>query len=137
MYRDAEQREFARYLRNNMTNAERHLWRMLRCQQLKGFKFRRQAAIENYIVDFVCFSKKLVVELDGGQHNEPTVIEYDRIRTRWLNARGFRILRFWNHDVFDNVDGIVEAIWNALQETASAAIPPPSPALSAEGRESE
>jgi very-short-patch-repair endonuclease len=147
MYRDAEQREFARRLRNNATDAERRLWRVLRCQQLKGFKFRRQAAIENYIVDFVCFPQKLVIELDGGKHNESSSIEYDRTRTQWLESRGFRILRFWNHDVFESEDGVVEVIWNALcAEKPAANLPPPQPspprggspsALSVDGSESE
>jgi very-short-patch-repair endonuclease len=137
MYCNAEQRDFARKLRNNMTDAERQLWRVLRCQQLKGFKFRRQAAIDKYIVHFVCFSNKLVIELDGGQHNEALAIEYDRIRTQWLTSRGFRVLRIWNHDVFENVDGIVDVIWRALQDVAAAAISPPSSALPAEGREPE
>ncbi|MCI0333284.1 MAG: endonuclease domain-containing protein [Planctomycetes bacterium] len=120
-----------------MTDAERRLWRVLRRQQLKGFKFRRQAAIENYIVDFVCFSNKLVIELDGGQHNEASAIEYDRVRTQWLASRGFRVLRFWNHDVLKRLDGIVDVIWKALTKVASAPISPPSPTLPAEGRESE
>jgi very-short-patch-repair endonuclease len=71
MYRDANQRDFARNLRNNCTDEERRLWNALRAQQLKGYKFRRQAAIGEYIVDFVSFSCKVVIELDGGQHNDP------------------------------------------------------------------
>jgi very-short-patch-repair endonuclease len=135
MYRDTEQRDFARHLRNNSTDAERRLWLLLRSQQLTGFKFRRQAAIENYIVDFVCFSKKLIIELDGGQHNETSLKEYDEARTQWLESRGFRILRFWNHDVCQNEDGIVEVIWRALSEPMPTQVSPPSPALPAEGRE--
>jgi very-short-patch-repair endonuclease len=129
MYRDQNQREFARHLRNNLTDAERRLWKLLRCQQLKGFKFRRQAAIEHYIVDFVCFSKKLVVELVGGQHNEATARDYDQARTQWLESRGFRVLRFWNHDVFENEDDVVDAIWKSLTQLqlALSSAPPPTP----------
>jgi very-short-patch-repair endonuclease len=135
MYRDAEQRDFARGLRNNLTDAEGRLWSALRCQQLKGYKFRRQAAIENYVVDFVCFPRKPVIELDGGQHNEERTIEYDSLRTSWLNSRGFRVVRFWNHDVFENLEGVVEVIWKALQEVNQTPLQLPSPTLPAEGRE--
>jgi very-short-patch-repair endonuclease len=137
MYRDAQQREFARRLRNNMTDAERRLWRVLRCHQLKAFKFRRQAAIDKFVVDFVCFSHKLIIELDGGQHNDTLMIEYDRERTKWLGSRGFHVLRFWNHDVFENLNGVVDVIWKTLQETCLVSTSPPSPTLPAEGRAQE
>ena len=115
-------REFARQLRQNMTDTERHLWRHLRHRQFDGCKFRRQAPIEKYIVDFVCFERKLIIELDGGQHTLQT--PKDDERTRWLNSRGFRVLRFWNHEVFEDLDSVFEAIWNALK----APPPQPSPA---------
>jgi very-short-patch-repair endonuclease len=135
MYCDKNQRDFARHLRNNMTDAERRLWRLLRCQQLKGFKFRRQAAIENYVVDFVCFSQKVIMELDGGQHNQARAKDYDNVRTQLLASRGFRVLRFWNHEIFENEDGVAEVIWRALSEATLSQASPPSPALPAEGRE--
>ena len=135
MYRDNNQRDFARYLRNNSTDAECKLWNALQAQQLKGYKFRRQAAIGDYVIDFVCFSCKLIVELDGGQHNDPIKKAYDEKRTAWLRSRGFRVLRFWNHEVLENVDGVVEGIWIAIEELKPAVTPPPSPALPAEGRE--
>ncbi|QDT68023.1 hypothetical protein MalM25_09350 [Planctomycetes bacterium MalM25] len=119
MYRDANQREFARRLRREMTDAERVLWRALRCKQLEGLKFRRQAAIGDYIVDFVCFEKQLVVELDGGQHNEPKSQRYDEQRTRWLESQGYRVLRYWNHEVLGNVEPIIESLWDALAESGS------------------
>ena len=135
MYNSRNQRDFARSLRNNSTPAEKHLWRALRCEQLKGIKFRRQAAIGDYVVDFVSFAHWLIIELDGGQHNETAVKEYDARRTAWLAAQGFRVLRFWNHDVMENLDGVIEVIWRALQEFDAVAGSPPSPTLPAEGRE--
>jgi very-short-patch-repair endonuclease len=137
MYVDKKQREFARHLRANMTDAERRLWRLLRCKQLKNFKFRRQAAIGRFIVDFVCFDCRLIIELDGGQHNEANAKEYDRNRTDWLKSQGFRVLRFWNHDVFESGNAIAELIWNAIREATSTVAQPPSPTLPSEGRESD
>jgi very-short-patch-repair endonuclease len=95
-----------------MTDAERHLWRHLCRRQVADAKFRRQACIGRYIVDFVYFEKKLVIELDGGQHTEQ--VEYDEQRTSWLNSQGFRVLRFWNHEVFEDVDSVLEVIWDTL-----------------------
>jgi very-short-patch-repair endonuclease len=88
-----------RNLRNNMTDAEKKLWGILRGRQFNGCKFRRQHPFEQYILDFVCLEKKLVVEVDGGQHSDD---EYrDTNRTVFLEKAGFRVLRFWNHEVFD------------------------------------
>jgi very-short-patch-repair endonuclease len=133
MYQNANQREFSRALRKNMTDAERRLWSLLRREQLHGYKFRRQAAIGDYVVDFVCFSEKLIIELDGGQHNEARAIAYDRKRSTWLQSEGVRVLRFWNYWVFENSEGIVEVIWRELQASRSSL--PPSPTLPTEGRE--
>jgi very-short-patch-repair endonuclease len=91
-------RERARKLRKNMTDAERALWARIRRRQILDCKFRRQQPLGDYIVDFVCLEKKLIIELDGGQHIEQE--EYDSRRTHWLEEQGFRVLRFWNHDVF-------------------------------------
>jgi very-short-patch-repair endonuclease len=87
----------ARALRKNLTDAERLLWKHLRMRQLGSYKFRRQQPIGNYIVDFVCFEKKVIIELDGGQHTQQA--EYDEARSEWLQERGYRVLRYWNHDV--------------------------------------
>lgn len=133
MYRNADQREFARRLRREMTDAERALWNALRCEQLQGLKFRRQAAIGDYVVDFVCFEAKLVIELDGGQHNDAEVRCYDEARTRWLDAQGFRVLRYWNHDVLEEVGAVVEAIWIALGKPVRGASPLPGPPHQGEG----
>jgi very-short-patch-repair endonuclease len=86
MYRDRNQRDFARSLRSTATTAERHLWQFLRAEQLHGHKFRRQAAIGPYVVDFVCFPRKLIIELDGPQHLESAAIQHDAIRDMWLMA---------------------------------------------------
>jgi len=105
-------RERAKALRRDPTEAERALWNHLRMRQLEGHKFRRQQPLGRYIVDFVCLEKRLVVELDGGQHAEQT--DSDEERTAWLEARGFHVLRFWNHDVLNNIEAVKEVIRGAL-----------------------
>ena len=104
--------ESARRLRANMTEAERKLWALLRRKQLQGFRFRRQVPLGRYVADFACMSAQLVVELDGGQHTERT--EHDERRTAWLKSVGYRVLRFWNGEVFTNADGVLETIRLAL-----------------------
>jgi very-short-patch-repair endonuclease len=100
--------EFARRLRKDLTDAERFVWERVRHRQLGGFRFRRQAPIGPYVADFVCYEAKVVLELDGGQHAER--VEHDAARTRWLEGEGFRVFRVWNNEVFDNWDGIAEAV---------------------------
>jgi very-short-patch-repair endonuclease len=102
----------ARELRKNMTEAERALWRHLRLRQFDGYKFRRQQPIGRYIVDFVCFEKKLIIEVDGGQHAEQ--LAYDIDRRAWLEKEGFRILRFWDNQVLKEVESVKEAIVSTL-----------------------
>jgi len=104
-------RQHARDLRKNSTDAERHLWYHLRANRL-GFKFKRQVPIGSYIVDFVCLEKRLIIELDGGQHMDNQ--KYDTKRTDWLMAHGFKVLRFWNNDVFEQTPSILEVIMTAL-----------------------
>jgi len=104
--------QLARTLRTNQTDVERLLWQHLRSKQLAGAKFRRQQPIGNYIVDFVSFDKKLIIELDGGQHAENE--NRDRQRDEWLTSQGFKILRFWNNDVLENSEGILESIMEHL-----------------------
>lgn len=101
---------FARELRNNSTDAERLLWRHLRNSQLEGVKFRRQQPIELYIVDFVSFDAKIVIELDGEQHAMNAQYQYDRQRDACLHSNGFLVLRFWNNEVFENIEGVLEVI---------------------------
>jgi very-short-patch-repair endonuclease len=111
-----------RELRINMTDAERHLWRYLRRRQLANARFRRQYPIDQYIADFVCLEKRLVIELDGGQHAENSA--YDRKRDAYLGAQGFRILRFWNDEVLRESEGVLERILLALEETPHPNPPP-------------
>ena len=102
--------ENARRLRRDMTDAEKAMWRILRGRQLAGLKFRRQEPIGGYIVDFVCFSPRVVIEIDGGQHNKAS--SYEDRRTDFLRREGFEDLRFWNNDVLQNTDGVLEEILN-------------------------
>ena len=103
----------ARKLRNNPTYAEQRLWRMLQRRQIAGVKFRRQQPIGHFIVDFVCFERRVIVEVDGGQHAERE--HHDEQRTRWLEAEGFRVLRFWNNDVLANTDAVAQAVLDAVE----------------------
>ena len=101
----------ARNLRKYSTDTEQHLWRHLRNRQIEGFKFRRQQPVGGYVVDFVNLEKKVVVELDGGQH---ALDPGDKIRDEWLRAEGYKVLRFWDNQVFSNLEGVLENIRNAL-----------------------
>jgi very-short-patch-repair endonuclease len=112
-------KDHAKKLRSNMTEVEKILWYQLRAKRLNGNKFRRQANVGNYIVDFVCFDKKVIVELDGGQHNFQDNITYDSNRSRWLKSEGFKILRFWNNDITNNLDAVLDCIINAIQSPSS------------------
>ena len=102
----------ARELRKNLTDAENLLWQQLRCRQIAGYKFRRQASIGRYIVDFVCFEKRLIVEVDGSQHAEH--VEYDNERSGWLESQGFTIVRFWNNEVIEDTETVLETILRRL-----------------------
>ncbi len=107
--------KIARHLRRNMTHAEWTLWLRLRNKQL-GVKFRRQEPIGRYIVDFVCYEKRLVIEVDGGQHAES---RDDLLRDQWLKENGFTVLRFWNHEVLKNIEGVMQVIIEELNSTSS------------------
>ena len=108
----------ARTLRRNATDAEKHLWRALR-QQLPGHKWRRQMPVGPYIVDFACFAARLIIEVDGGQ--QAAEADKDAARTRFLQAQGYRVLRFWNPDVLKLTDGVIEQIAAALPSSPSHA----------------
>ena len=112
----------ARQLRRTLTKAERALWRRLRARQLLGAKFRRQRPLGSFVVDFVAADESLVVEIDGGQHALDEIRARDDERTRAIEARGYRVLRFWNGDVLGNPDGVLEVIGRVLRERR-----PPSP----------
>ncbi|HOQ67429.1 MAG TPA: endonuclease domain-containing protein [Candidatus Atribacteria bacterium] len=106
----------ARGLRKRQTDAERVLWNKLRNKQIEGVKFRRQQPIGSYIVDFVSLEIKLIIEIDGGQHNGRRVREKDEEREKWLKGKGYQILRFWNNDVLTNIEGVLEKIKENLEE---------------------
>ena len=112
----------ARRLRNNPTDAEKALSRRLRARQLGGLRFRRQAPLGDYVVDFVCHECRLVVGVDGGQHTPLG----DRERTAWLASIGYRVTRFWNNEVLENIAGVLDRI-------AAASTPPPHPSPSSRG----
>ena len=105
----------SRQLRENMTDAERHLWAKVRMKQLRGYQFYRQKPIGDYIVDFFCSEAKLVIEIDGGQHFSDETSQYDKIRDEYMNSLGLRVLRFTNTDVLTNTDGVVERIEEEIQ----------------------
>ena len=120
---NARKTRLSRHLRRNATTAEQRLWYKLRSRSLCGMKFVRQEPIGPYIDDFVCRELRLIVEVDGGQHNDSG---RDALRDQWLHEHGYRVLRFWNNDVLKNTDGVLEAIASALRA--------PSPRLRGEGR---
>ena len=105
-------------MRNNPTEAELLLWLCLRNRQLAGCKFRRQQPVGEYIVDFLCWEKRLIVEVDGSQHGESSAA--DKERTEWLESQGFRVLRFWNNEVKGNLEGVTLAILATLDESTNA-----------------
>ena len=106
-------------LRARSTDAERALWKRLRARQISGVKFRRQMPIGPYIVDFASLDTRIVVELDGGQHAISPQQEHDETRGDWLEEQGFTILRFWNTDVLNNMDGVLSSILDAIQQRSS------------------
>jgi very-short-patch-repair endonuclease len=115
-----ELRKRAKSMRTAPTDAEQRLWQLLRAHRLAGYKFKRQQTIDHYIVDFVCLRYRLIVEADGGQHSKTV----DARRDAYLKAQAFRVLRFWNNDILDNEEGVLESILDALRNPS----PPPSPA---------
>ena len=111
--REGQKRDFARTLRRNMTEAETALWRRLCRRQLQRHRFRRQCPIGRYIVDFACLERRLVVEVDGGQHAGST---RDPRRDAWLRGQGFLILRFWNNEVLEQIEGVCDMILESLSK---------------------
>ncbi len=104
--------ERVRQLRKNQTEAEKKIWSFLRSRQLDGCKFYRQVQIGKYVVDFICRDLDLIVEIDGGQHCEN---KYDEMRDNYLKSQGYRILRFWNNEVLENTEGVLNMIKLELQ----------------------
>jgi very-short-patch-repair endonuclease len=116
----------ARQLRKHSTRAERKLWQYIRSRTLAGFKFVRQEPIGPYIVDFICRNRRIVIEVDGGQH---AANSRDAERDRWLVEHRYRVLRFWNNEVLENIEGV----WDMIFAAASAATPPHPDPLPARG----
>jgi len=116
----------ARNLRKNMTDAENRMWYYLRNRRLNGYKFVREKVIGKYIADFVCREKKLIIEVDGGQHMAAAA--YDNQRTKDLEAIGYQVVRFWNNEVHENIQGVMENILNLL-ENVPPDLKPSSPTL--------
>ncbi|NJM13484.1 MAG: endonuclease domain-containing protein [Synechococcaceae cyanobacterium SM1_2_3] len=114
---------YARDLRSHATEAEQLLWRYLRARRFMGLKFKRQKPMGCFIVDFICLEHRLIIELDGGQHADQ--MDYDQARTLWLESQGFVVLRFWNHDVMKQLEGVLERIGQAV---VAPSPPTPSPA---------
>jgi very-short-patch-repair endonuclease len=115
----------ARALRRQMTEAEKVMWSKLRDRRLDGVKFKRQKPIAGYIVDFVALDLKLIVEIDGGQHAER--VEEDAVRTKVLEESGYHAVRFWNHDVLRNIEGVLESLVQELNLSRWSPSPQPSP----------
>lgn len=109
--REGAKKGFSRYLRNSMTDSERHLWHHLRQKQMHGHRFRRQHPIGPYVVDFACLEQHLIVEVDGGQYADSVA---DTRRTEYLSVAGFRVQRFWNNDVINNIEGVIAVIQESL-----------------------
>lgn len=118
---------FARRMRREPAPTEQRLWRLLRGQQMSGFKFRRQHWFGPYIADFYCPAAKVVVELDGDSHAMEGAAEADRERQAFLESLGLRVLRFWNTEMHENEDGVLTAIWQACVERSVKAKKPPQP----------
>ncbi len=117
--------KMAQSLRRSQTDAEKVIWSLVRNKQL-GYKFQRQKPFDHYIVDFICAEKHLVIEVDGGQHTK----ENDHIRTTHIEKQGFKILRFWNHDVLNNKEGVFLKIAESLQAPSPASAEAPASASS-------
>ena len=113
----------SRKLRSELTEAETHLWQHLKARQVCDKKFRRQHPVGNYILDFACIEARLAIEVDGGQHSE--MQSQDNLRTAWLETQGWKVLRFWNNEVLQNIEGVLEKVLNTLK-TDKINIPPPS-----------
>ena len=118
---------FARALRKNMTDAERKLWFALRDRRFANFKFRRQVPTGRFIADFICFERRVVIEVDGGQHLES---QHDKERDLWFAGEGFVTLRYWNNDVLKNLEGVLTVILDVLHKQ------PPHPDRAERGRPS-
>jgi len=114
-YRSRHKSGLARQFRKNPTDAERKLWSRLRGKRLGGIKFRRQQPLGSYIADFYCSAAKMIIEIDGGQHGEPARRAHDAMRTQFLEAQGYSVLRFTNCEVMRETERVLDVIWHAVQ----------------------
>ena len=105
----------AKILRKQSTPMEIKLWNSLRSRRFMGLKFRRQCPLGSYIADFICIEKQLIIEIDGGQHNEDKQLEYDKRRTAFLNGLGYYVLRFWNNEVLLQFDAVMDQIYKHVR----------------------
>jgi len=117
---DQFKRATARRLRKNATESETRLWRHLKRLDTRGTHFRRQMPIGKFVVDFACPAARLVIEVDGSQHGENEASLRDRQRTEWLESEGYRVLRFWNNEITQNIFGVMDAIYAALYGSSEA-----------------
>lgn len=113
---DPQLLQFAKSMRHTATDAEQLMWQVLRAKRFMGLKFRRQHVIEPYIVDFYCHQIGLVIELDGSQHGMDDAIEYDAERTKFLEALGLTVVRYWNYDVLGRTDVVLENLWSVCDD---------------------
>jgi len=116
LYNRLEYKKLRKKLRKNSTDSERELWSIVRNRQIRGLKFFRQYSVENFILDCYCPKLKLAIEIDGGQHSEPENAKKDRTRTEYLTSLNIKVLRFWNNDVLENIDGVYAKIVSAVDE---------------------
>lgn len=105
----------ARKLRKTLTTQERKLWYLLRSRRFYNYKFRRQFVIGKFIADFCCYKNKLIIEIDGGQHNQPENVVKDIAREKYLNNLGYKVFRVWNNEINDNLEGVAEKILDILE----------------------
>jgi len=115
----------AKALRSHLTDAEQKLCYHLRAHRFMGRKFKRQKPMGRYVVDFVCLEERLIIELDGGQHSES--VEYDQMRDSWLRSEGYTVLRFWNNELLNEMEGVLERIRLAVVAGSQTLSPSPSP----------
>ena len=115
----------AKSLRRTQTDAEHKLWYRLRAHRFLGRKFKRQKPMGRYVVDFVCLEEKLIIELDGGQHSAS--VEYDHVRDSWLRGEGYTVLRFWNNELMNEMEGVLERIRQVFDSGSQTLSPSPSP----------
>lgn len=120
---DPQLLEFAKTMRSNATDAENLMWQLLRAKRFMNLKFRRQHVIAPYIVDFYCHELGLVIELDGGHHGTEDAIKYDAERTKFLEALGLKVVRYWNYDLMQNTETVLGSLWNVCFELLNKTSP--------------